>query len=89
MSLQAVSCVADAMVSGPLSLPHMVPLLRLMEGEDTVESTDRGCQLLYNLLQSARNAALHASNCTQHAQGLLSGTYTHIQLLLMEPAQRE
>uniref|UniRef100_A0A672KQ24 SH2 domain containing 3A n=1 Tax=Sinocyclocheilus grahami TaxID=75366 RepID=A0A672KQ24_SINGR len=46
-----------AVVSGPLSLPHMEPLLRLMEGEDSVESTDRACQLLYNLLQSARNAA--------------------------------
>ncbi|XP_016392437.1 breast cancer anti-estrogen resistance protein 3-like [Sinocyclocheilus rhinocerous] len=66
----------DAVVSGPLSLPHMEPLLRLMEGEDSVESTDRGCQLLYNLLQSARNAALHANDCTQHAHGLLSGTHT-------------
>ncbi|XP_065125650.1 breast cancer anti-estrogen resistance protein 3 homolog isoform X4 [Paramisgurnus dabryanus] len=62
----------DAVVSGPLSLPHMVPLLRLMEGEDAVESTDRGCQLLYNLLQSARNASLHASDYTQHAHNLLS-----------------
>ncbi|XP_051760230.1 breast cancer anti-estrogen resistance protein 3 homolog isoform X2 [Ctenopharyngodon idella] len=72
----------DAMVSGPLSLPHMVPLLRLMEGEDTVESTDRGCQLLYNLLQSARNAALHASDCTQHAQGLLSAGWEPVPELL-------
>ncbi|KAF4118013.1 breast cancer anti-estrogen resistance protein 3 homolog isoform X1 [Onychostoma macrolepis] len=72
----------DAEVSGPLSLPHMVPLLRLMEGEDSVESTDRGCQLLYNLLQSARNAALHANDCTQHAHGLLSAGWEPIPELL-------
>ncbi|XP_055060031.2 breast cancer anti-estrogen resistance protein 3 homolog isoform X2 [Misgurnus anguillicaudatus] len=72
----------DAVVSGPLSLPHMVPLLRLMEGEDAVESTDRGCQLLYNLLQSARNAALHASDYTQHAHNLLSVGWEPIPELL-------
>ncbi|XP_016308262.1 breast cancer anti-estrogen resistance protein 3-like isoform X2 [Sinocyclocheilus anshuiensis] len=72
----------DAVVSGPLSLPHMEPLLRLMEGEDSVESTDRGCQLLYNLLQSARNAALHANDCTQHAHGLLSAGWEPIPELL-------
>ncbi|XP_050963799.1 breast cancer anti-estrogen resistance protein 3 homolog isoform X1 [Labeo rohita] len=72
----------DTVVSGPLSLPHMVPLLRLMEGEDSVESTDRGCQLLYNLLQSARNAALHANDCTQHAHGLLSAGWEPIPELL-------
>ncbi|KAK9981827.1 hypothetical protein ABG768_001351 [Culter alburnus] len=72
----------DAVVSGPLSLPHMVPLLRLMEGDDSVESTDRGCQLLYNLLQSARNAALHASDCTRHAHGLLSAGWEPIPELL-------
>ncbi|KAK2909530.1 hypothetical protein Q8A67_005367 [Cirrhinus molitorella] len=72
----------DTVVSGTLSLPHMVPLLRLMEGEDSVESTDRGCQLLYNLLQSARNAALHANDCTQHAHGLLSAGWEPIPELL-------
>ncbi|XP_067259443.1 breast cancer anti-estrogen resistance protein 3 homolog isoform X4 [Chanodichthys erythropterus] len=72
----------DAVMSGPLSLPHMVPLLRLMEGDDSVESTDRGCQLLYNLLQSARNAALHASDCTRHAHGLLSAGWEPIPELL-------
>lgn len=72
----------DAVVSGPLSLPHMVPLLRLMEGEDAVESTDRGCQLLYNLLQSARNASLHASDYTQHAHNLLSVGWEPIPELL-------
>ncbi|XP_052402617.1 breast cancer anti-estrogen resistance protein 3 homolog isoform X2 [Carassius gibelio] len=72
----------DIVVSGPLSLPHMVPLLKLMEGEDSVESTDRGCQLLYNLLQSARNAALHANDCTQHALSLLSAGWEPIPELL-------
>ncbi|XP_043075845.1 breast cancer anti-estrogen resistance protein 3 homolog [Puntigrus tetrazona] len=72
----------DGEASGPLSLPHMVPLLRLMEGEDGVESTDRGCQLLYNLLQSARNAALHANDCSRHAHGLLSAGWEPIPELL-------
>ncbi|XP_077101546.1 breast cancer anti-estrogen resistance protein 3 homolog isoform X1 [Siphateles boraxobius] len=72
----------DVVGSEPVSLPHMVPLLRLMEGEDSVESTDRGCQLLYNLLQSARNATLHASDCTRHAHGLLSAGWEPIPELL-------
>ncbi|XP_051560095.1 breast cancer anti-estrogen resistance protein 3 homolog isoform X2 [Myxocyprinus asiaticus] len=73
----------DSVVSGPLSLPHMVPLLSLMEGEqDIVESTDRGCQLLYNLLQSARNAALHANDCTLHAHSMLSAGWEPIPELL-------
>ncbi|XP_051982066.1 breast cancer anti-estrogen resistance protein 3 homolog isoform X2 [Xyrauchen texanus] len=79
----------DSVVSGPLSLPHMVPLLSLMEGEqDIVESTGRGCQLLYNLLQSARNAALHANDCTLHAYSLLSAGWEPIPEL-MEVFQTE
>uniref|UniRef100_A0A3B4XX05 Breast cancer anti-estrogen resistance protein 3-like n=1 Tax=Seriola lalandi dorsalis TaxID=1841481 RepID=A0A3B4XX05_SERLL len=44
----------DSVVEGPIALPHLVPLLMLMEGEDPVENSDRGCQLLYDVLQSAR-----------------------------------
>lgn len=78
-------CVVDSVVSGPLSLPHLLPLLRLMEGEDAVETTDRGCLLLYNLLQSARNATLHARDCTLHAHSLLSGN-THTHTTCSQPA---
>ncbi|XP_073764717.1 SH2 domain-containing protein 3A isoform X1 [Danio rerio] len=72
----------DSVVSGPLSLPHLLPLLRLMEGEDAVETTDRGCLLLYNLLQSARNATLHARDCTLHAHSLLSAGWEPVPELL-------
>ncbi|XP_017313090.1 breast cancer anti-estrogen resistance protein 3 homolog isoform X2 [Ictalurus punctatus] len=63
----------ESVVSGPLSLPHMVPLLKLMEGEDGVENSERGCQLLYNILQSSRHTANHANDYQEHAHTLLSG----------------
>ncbi|XP_053472262.1 breast cancer anti-estrogen resistance protein 3 homolog isoform X2 [Ictalurus furcatus] len=63
----------ESVVSGPLSLPHMVPLLKLMEGEDGVENSERGCQLLYTILQSSRHTANHANDYQQHAHTLLSG----------------
>ncbi|XP_076839592.1 SH2 domain-containing protein 3A isoform X2 [Brachyhypopomus gauderio] len=64
---------ADSVLSGPVCLPHIVPLLRLMEGEDIVENTERGCYLLYNILQSARTSTTHAKEYQQHAHTLLSG----------------
>uniref|UniRef100_A0A3P8UL67 SH2 domain-containing protein n=1 Tax=Cynoglossus semilaevis TaxID=244447 RepID=A0A3P8UL67_CYNSE len=48
--------------TGPVAVPHLIPLLMLMEGEDPVENSDRGCQLLYDLLQSARSIAVHAED---------------------------
>lgn len=45
----------------------------VMEGEDPVENSDRGCQVLYDVLQSARSGALHAQDYQQHAHSLLSG----------------
>lgn len=71
-----------AIVQGPLVLPHLVPLLMLMEGEDPVENSDQGCQLLYDVLQSARNAALHAQDYQEHAHALLSGGWEPIPELL-------
>lgn len=64
---------ADTVVEGPIAVPHLVPLLMAMEGEDPVENSERGCQLLYNILQSARNAAVHAPDYQQHAHSLLTG----------------
>uniref|UniRef100_A0A3P8UNF8 SH2 domain containing 3A n=1 Tax=Cynoglossus semilaevis TaxID=244447 RepID=A0A3P8UNF8_CYNSE len=58
---------------GPVAVPHLIPLLMLMEGEDPVENSDRGCQLLYDLLQSARSIAVHAEDYQSHAHSLLSG----------------
>lgn len=63
----------DSVVHGPIAVPHLVPLLMAMEGEDPVENSERGCQLLYDVLQSARNAALHAQDYQQHAHDLLTG----------------
>uniref|UniRef100_A0A8D3E306 Breast cancer anti-estrogen resistance protein 3-like n=1 Tax=Scophthalmus maximus TaxID=52904 RepID=A0A8D3E306_SCOMX len=63
----------DSVVQGPVAVPHLVPLLMVMEGEDPVENSDRGCQLLYDVLQSARSAALHAQEYQKHAHTLLTG----------------
>ncbi|XP_074520227.1 breast cancer anti-estrogen resistance protein 3 homolog isoform X1 [Halichoeres trimaculatus] len=63
----------DSAVQGPIAVPHLVPLLMAMEGEDPVEDSERGCLLLYNVLQSARSAALHAQDYQQHAHSLLTG----------------
>ncbi|XP_076004229.1 breast cancer anti-estrogen resistance protein 3 homolog isoform X2 [Genypterus blacodes] len=63
----------DSVIQGPVALPHLIPLLMAMEGDDPVENSERGCQLLYDVLQSARNAALHAPDYQRHADSLLTG----------------
>ncbi|TWW58902.1 breast cancer anti-estrogen resistance protein 3 homolog isoform X2 [Takifugu flavidus] len=63
----------DSVVDGPVAVPHLVPLLMAMEGDDPVENSERGCQLLYNILQSARNAAVRAQEYQEHAHSLLTG----------------
>lgn len=63
----------DSVVDSPIAVPHLVPLLMAMEGEDPVENSERGCQTLYDVLQSARSSALHASDYRQHARTLLTG----------------
>ncbi|XP_046693397.1 breast cancer anti-estrogen resistance protein 3 homolog isoform X3 [Silurus meridionalis] len=72
----------ESVVSGPVSLPHMVPLIKLMEGEDGVENSERGCQVLYNILQSSRRTANHANDYQQHAHQLLSAGWEPIPELL-------
>uniref|UniRef100_A0A8D3CPL8 Breast cancer anti-estrogen resistance protein 3-like n=1 Tax=Scophthalmus maximus TaxID=52904 RepID=A0A8D3CPL8_SCOMX len=72
----------DSVVQGPVAVPHLVPLLMVMEGEDPVENSDRGCQLLYDVLQSARSAALHAQEYQKHAHTLLTGGWEPIPELL-------
>ncbi|KAM9315107.1 breast cancer anti-estrogen resistance protein 3 homolog isoform 2-T2 [Pholidichthys leucotaenia] len=72
----------DSVIQGPIAVPHLVPLLMLMEGDDPVENSERGCQLLYNVLQSARSTALHAKDYQQHAHSLLSGDWKPIPELL-------
>lgn len=84
-------CSVDSAVHGPIAVPHLVPLLMAMEGEDPVEDSERGCELLYDVLQSARRAALHAQDYQQHARSLLTGTCFHRrscrELLLTEVGQ--
>ncbi|XP_059189803.1 breast cancer anti-estrogen resistance protein 3 homolog isoform X2 [Centropristis striata] len=72
----------DSVVQGPIAVPHLVPLLMAMEGEDPVEDSERGCQLLYDVLQSARNAALHAKDYQQHAHTLLTGGWEPVPEML-------
>ncbi|XP_034150106.1 breast cancer anti-estrogen resistance protein 3 homolog isoform X2 [Esox lucius] len=72
----------DSVVEGPLAVPHLVPLLKLMEGEDLGDNTERGCQLLFNTLQAARNAVLHSPKYHQHANSLLIGGWEPIPELL-------
>ncbi|KAL6110988.1 sh2d3a [Pungitius sinensis] len=72
----------DAAVSGPVAVPHLVPLLMAMEGGDPVEDSERGCQLLYDVLQAARRAALHAADYQQHARALLTGSWVPVPELL-------
>lgn len=73
--LSALVCsYVESVQTGPLSLPHLVPLLRLMEGDDSMENSERGCQLLYSILQSSRYTANHANEYQQYARTLLSGT---------------
>lgn len=77
----------DSACDGPVAVPHLVPFLMAIEGDDPVENSERGCQLLYNILQSARNAAVHAHDYQQHANSLLTGAHaqahTGERLLLM------
>ncbi|GAA6221635.1 breast cancer anti-estrogen resistance protein 3-like [Lates japonicus] len=72
----------DSVVQGPVAMPHLVPLLMVMEGEDPVENSDRGCELLYDVLQSARSAALHAKDYQKHAHTLLTGGWEPIPELV-------
>uniref|UniRef100_A0A671U1E1 SH2 domain containing 3A n=1 Tax=Sparus aurata TaxID=8175 RepID=A0A671U1E1_SPAAU len=72
----------DSAVHGPIAVPHLVPLLMAMEGEDPVEDSERGCELLYDVLQSARRAALHAQDYQQHAHSLLTGGWEPVPELL-------
>ncbi|KAK5899029.1 hypothetical protein CesoFtcFv8_008548 [Champsocephalus esox] len=72
----------DSVVHGPSAVPHLVPLLMVMEGDDPVENSERGCQLLYDVLQSARSAALHAQDYQQHAHTLLTGSWEPVPELL-------
>ncbi|XP_041640521.1 breast cancer anti-estrogen resistance protein 3 homolog isoform X1 [Cheilinus undulatus] len=72
----------DSEVQGPIAVPHLVPLLMAMEGDDPVENSELGCQLLYNVLQSARCAALHAQDYQKHAHSLLTAGWEPIPELL-------
>ncbi|KAL7403593.1 hypothetical protein ABVT39_002703 [Epinephelus coioides] len=72
----------DSQVHGPIAVPHLVPLLMAMEGDDPVEDSERGCELLYDVLQSARSAALHAQDYQRHAHSLLTAGWEPVPELL-------
>lgn len=72
----------DDSVLQTVSVPHLVPLLVLMEGEELTEPSDKGCQLIFDILQSARSAALLAPQYQEHAHSLLTGGWEPIPELL-------
>ncbi|XP_015204551.2 breast cancer anti-estrogen resistance protein 3 homolog [Lepisosteus oculatus] len=55
------------------ALPHVLPLLKLMEGVDLGEHTERGCELLLRTLEVARSFSIKAEAYQAQAQTLLSG----------------
>ncbi|KAI1886524.1 hypothetical protein AGOR_G00196640 [Albula goreensis] len=72
----------DGVVRGPVAVPHILPILRVMEGEELGEHTDHGCQLLLNILQSARNAALKVPQYQAYAHSLLTEGWEPVPELL-------
>ncbi|XP_057698648.1 breast cancer anti-estrogen resistance protein 3 homolog isoform X2 [Corythoichthys intestinalis] len=80
--LKSLNDSDECVLAGPVAVPHLVPMLLLMEGEDTVEDSERGCQTLYNVLQAARRDALHARDYQRHASALLGGGWTPIPEML-------
>ncbi|KAK5623214.1 hypothetical protein CRENBAI_017792 [Crenichthys baileyi] len=71
-----------SVVQGPIAVPHLVPLVMVMEGEDPVENSERGCEVLYNVLQAARSAALHSQDHQKHAESLLTEGWEPVPELL-------
>ncbi|XP_062304525.1 breast cancer anti-estrogen resistance protein 3 homolog isoform X3 [Osmerus eperlanus] len=80
--MKALSQGDDSVVQTPVSVPHLVPLLMLMEGEELAEHSDKGCQLIFDILQSARSIALLAPQYQEHAHTLLTGGWQPIPELL-------
>ncbi|XP_061687104.1 breast cancer anti-estrogen resistance protein 3 homolog isoform X1 [Syngnathoides biaculeatus] len=72
----------ECVLGGAVAVPHLVPALQLLEGEDGVEDSERGCQMLYDVLQAARRHAAHARDYRRHASALLKGDWTPIPELL-------
>ncbi|XP_066563930.1 breast cancer anti-estrogen resistance protein 3 homolog isoform X2 [Amia ocellicauda] len=56
-----------------IALPHILPLLKVMEGLDLGEHTEQGCELLLCTLGAARTICLNTSQYQARAQTLLSG----------------
>ncbi|XP_019717745.1 breast cancer anti-estrogen resistance protein 3 isoform X5 [Hippocampus comes] len=70
--MKALNDSDECVSGGPVAVPHLVPVLLLMEGEDPVEDSLRGCEMLYDLLQAARRHAAHAHQHRQRASELLA-----------------
>ncbi|XP_077426271.1 LOW QUALITY PROTEIN: breast cancer anti-estrogen resistance protein 3 homolog [Vanacampus margaritifer] len=72
----------ECVLGGPVAVPHLVPALLLLEGEDPVEDSERGCQMLYDVLQAARRHAAHSARYQQHASFLLTSGWTPVPEML-------
>ncbi|XP_049576005.1 SH2 domain-containing protein 3A isoform X2 [Syngnathus scovelli] len=74
---------SDECISGvPVAVPHLIPVLLLMEGQDLVEDSHQGCQMLFDLLQAARRHAAQARQHQEHAKALLASGWTPVPELL-------
>ncbi|XP_037113136.1 breast cancer anti-estrogen resistance protein 3 homolog isoform X1 [Syngnathus acus] len=74
---------SDECISGvPVAVPHLIPVLLLMEGQDLAEDSQRGCQMLFDLLQAARRHAAQARQHQEHAKALLASGWTPVPELL-------
>ncbi|XP_019717741.1 breast cancer anti-estrogen resistance protein 3 isoform X2 [Hippocampus comes] len=80
--MKALNDSDECVSGGPVAVPHLVPVLLLMEGEDPVEDSLRGCEMLYDLLQAARRHAAHAHQHRQRASELLASDWTPIPEML-------
>ncbi|XP_069460527.1 breast cancer anti-estrogen resistance protein 3 homolog [Ambystoma mexicanum] len=68
-------------VGGGLAIPHILPLLKLMEGADTLEHTEESCELLLRVLASARSIAMNVGAYHENAEAKLRG-FQHCPELL-------
>uniref|UniRef100_A0A3Q3ETZ8 Breast cancer anti-estrogen resistance protein 3-like n=1 Tax=Labrus bergylta TaxID=56723 RepID=A0A3Q3ETZ8_9LABR len=71
--LHKVISLAKALKDHAHDLYSFSAVMKALEMPQQTRVNEQGCQLLYDLLQTARSAALHAQDYQQHAHSLLTG----------------
>nr|XP_033780417.1 SH2 domain-containing protein 3A isoform X2 [Geotrypetes seraphini] len=75
-------CKENVSVSlGGISVPHILPLISVMEGTELWDHTEEGCELLLRILESARSVAGNARVYQRNAEDKLAGFEPSPQLL--------